>query len=276
MTPTDTAAVRTSDRVRQVVVLVGAALAIVGAAWGSGAFGGTPIEEAAGGALAADATLLAPASPAFAIWSVIYVGLAVFAVVQALPSRAPDPRMRAVGWLVLASMVLNAAWIGVVQAGALALSVLVIAVLVATLSLIAVRLVASRPSTWLDLWSTDVPVGLYLGWASVATAADATAWGVDVLDADAGDGVGWAVAVLAVIAVIAVAFARYSRRRTALSIATGLAMAWGLAWIAVGRAEGEPHSLPVMWAAGLAASVAFAAPFAARDFSRERPGANGA
>ena len=266
MTATETSRIRTSDRVRQVVVLVGAALAIVGAAWGSGAFGGTPIEDAAGGALAADATLLAPASPAFAIWSVIYTGLAVFAVVQAIPSRGADPRLRSVGWLVLASMILNAAWIGVVQAGALALSVVVIALLVATLALIAVRLVGTRAASWLDVWSTDVPLGLYLGWASVATAADATAWGVDVLEADAGDGAGWAVAVLVVVAVIAVAFARFTRQATALSISAGLAIAWGLAWIAYGRAEGEPHSLTVMWAAGLAACVAFAAPFAVRDF----------
>ena len=32
---------------------------------------GTRVEESSGGALAADATLLAPASPAFSIWSVI-------------------------------------------------------------------------------------------------------------------------------------------------------------------------------------------------------------
>ena len=272
MTSTATEAVQPSDRVRQVVVLVGAVLAIVGAAWGSGAFGGTPIDQAAGGALAADATLLAPASPAFAIWSVIYVGLAVFAVVQALPSRATDPRMRAVGWLVLVSMILNAVWIGVVQADALALSVVVIAILVVTLALVAVRLVSLRASSWMDVWSTDVALGLYLGWTSVATAANATAWGAHALEADAGAGVGWAVAVLVAVAVVAVAFARFSRTATALSIATGVAMAWGLAWIAYGRAEGEPHSLVVMWAAGLAACVAFAAPFAVRDFTRASAG----
>ena len=137
--------VTTTDRVRQVTVLIGAALAIVGAAWGSGAFGGTPIEEAAGGALAADATLLAPATGAFGIWSVIYLGLAAFAVVQALPSRAADPRMRAVAWPILASMILNAVWIGTVQAGLLWLSVIVIAVLVATLARVAVVLIARRP-----------------------------------------------------------------------------------------------------------------------------------
>ena len=54
---------RSSDRVRQVVVLVGALLAVAAAAIGSGAFGGTPIQDAAGGALSADATPVAPDTP---------------------------------------------------------------------------------------------------------------------------------------------------------------------------------------------------------------------
>src|SRR5690554_315851 len=106
-----------ADRVRQVTVLVGGALAIVGAAWGSGAFGGTPIAEAAGGALASDATVLAPASPAFSIWSLIYAALVVYGIYQALPGNATDSRLRSVGWWILGSMLLNVAWILVVQAG---------------------------------------------------------------------------------------------------------------------------------------------------------------
>ncbi|WP_297081281.1 tryptophan-rich sensory protein [uncultured Demequina sp.] len=261
----------TQDRVRQAVVLLGAVAAIVGAAWGAGAFGGTPIQDAANGALAADATLLAPASGAFGIWSVIYAGLAAFAIVQALPSRAADPRMRALGWPVLASMVLNAAWIGVIQAGLLWVSVVVIAALVAVLVRIALILVASRPTSWLDRAVADVTVGLYLGWATVATVANITAAGVASLGADADAGTGIAAGVLVVVAVITAVIARGSRGSFPLSVASGLAMAWGLGWIAYGRAEGQPESLLVMWAAGLAACVAFAAPFAVRDFSRPSP-----
>ncbi|MET0842976.1 MAG: tryptophan-rich sensory protein, partial [Mycetocola sp.] len=69
-----TAAARPNDRLRQVVVLVSALLAIAGSFVGSGAAGGTPIAEASGGALSADATPVAPAGPAFAIWTVIYLG----------------------------------------------------------------------------------------------------------------------------------------------------------------------------------------------------------
>ncbi|WP_084037859.1 tryptophan-rich sensory protein [Demequina sp. NBRC 110053] len=272
MSTTTTADATTADRTRQVVVLLGAILAIAGAAWGSGAFGGTPIAEAADGALAADATLLAPASGAFGIWSVIYLGLAAFAVVQALPSRAADPRMRAVAWPLLVSMVLNAVWIATVQAELLWLSVIVIAVLVATLARVVVTLIAHRPSRVADAIVTDITTGLYLGWASVATAANVTAWGADALGASPDDGTWVAAAVLVVVAVIAAAFARAARTAPWVAIPAGLAMAWGLGWIAYGRAEGDPHDLVVMWAAGIAACVAFAAPFLMRDLTRPRSG----
>ena len=66
-----------------VAVVVAIGLAFIG----SGALGGTAVSDAAGGALLADATPLAPASTAFSIWSVIYVGLAVYAVYQLLPAQ---------------------------------------------------------------------------------------------------------------------------------------------------------------------------------------------
>ncbi|WP_152650258.1 tryptophan-rich sensory protein [Demequina aestuarii] len=270
MTPEHHVQATRSDRLRQVTVAIGAALAIVGAAWGAGAFGGTPIAEASGGALAADATLLAPAQPAFGIWSVIYAGLAVFAVYQALPGRATDPRLRAVTWPVLASMVLNAAWIGTVQAGWLWVSVIVIIVLVAVLASIAVTLLRIPPSSWKDRLTTDVTVGLYLGWVSVATAANIAATGRNSLGAAPDDGTALAILVLVAVAAVAVAFAVLMRGRPALVVATGIAMAWGLAWIAAARGEGDPQSLTVMWAAGLAAVAAFCAPFAVFDFARDR------
>ncbi|GMA33943.1 tryptophan-rich sensory protein [Demequina litorisediminis] len=268
-TRTTTATATAADRWRQGTVAAGAIVAMAGAAWGSGAFGGTAIADAAGGALDADGTLLAPASPAFGIWSVIYVALALFACVQALPSRATDPRMRAVSWWVLASMVLNAAWIGVVQAGALWASVVVIVMLVAVLGTIARRLTLTDAANPLDLAVTEITVGLYLGWSAVATVANIAAAGRDAVGADAAEGTLAAILALAVVAVIAATMAVALRWRPALAMSAGLAMAWGLGWIAAGRAEGEPHNIAVMWAAGVAAAIAFAAPFAAFDFRRD-------
>lgn len=253
----------TADRVRQVVVLIGAVVAIAGAAIGSGAAGGQPIQDAAGGALAADATVLAPDSPAFSIWSVIYAGLAIFAVYQALPSRGADPRLRSISWWVLASMLLNAAWIGVIQGGWLWVSVVVIAVLVAVLAVILVRLVATPAPGWFAALVTDGTIGLYLGWASVATlanvAATLTANGIGTsVDASVGG-----VIVLAAGALLAVAYAVFAGRRPVVAVGIGLAMAWGIGWISAGRFHGPLIDETVAVAAATAAAVALVAPFVA-------------
>ncbi|MBB1024382.1 tryptophan-rich sensory protein, partial [Dietzia sp. DQ12-76] len=78
-----------------VVTLLGVAAAIVAAFVGSGALGGTPVADAAGGALSADATPVAPAGSAFSIWSVIYLGLIVYALWQLSPTARRSARQRA-------------------------------------------------------------------------------------------------------------------------------------------------------------------------------------
>ena len=101
---------------------------------------GTRVAESSGGALAADATLLAPAGPAFVIWTPIYLGLAGFTVYQRLPAQTREPRHRAIGWLAAASMLLNAAWLLVTQQGWISVSVVVMAALVVTLGVLVRRL----------------------------------------------------------------------------------------------------------------------------------------
>ncbi len=261
----------TSDRVRQVVVLVGAVVAIVAATIGSGAFGGEPIAEAADGALSATATPVAPDSPAFAIWSVIYAGLAVFAVVQALPRNATDPRLRAVAWWVLASMLLNALWIGVVQAGSVGASVAVIVVLLAVLARLFVTLVHLAHTGAVASTVTDVTVGLYLGWVSIATLANTAAF---LAAADVGElGLGattWSVILVAAGGLLAVAYALYGSSSPTVVLPVGVAMAWGLTWIGVGRTDGPLVDETVATAAFVAAAVALLAPLVTSFAARRR------
>jgi len=267
-----------ADRVRQVTVLIGGALAIVGAAWGSGAFGGTPIAEAAGGALSSDATVLAPASAAFSIWSLIYAALVVFGVYQVLPSKSTDGRLRSVGWWVLASMVLNVLWILVVQAESVWGSFAVIVVLVTVLVRSAALLRRHKPNSWKDVVATDVPVGLYLGWTTIATLANLAAAVANQqpdLDLTGSVAIGGSLAALAGLVVLVVVFTRWARTVPGLTIPAGLALTWGLAWIAAARAEGQPESLGMMWAAGLTACLTFAIPFAIRDFAHRDQGPPG-
>ena len=196
------------DRGRQIVVAVSAAVAVVGTAFGVGAFGGTPIAEAGGGALSADATLIAPASPAFSIWTPIYAGLVGYAVWQLAGSRRADPRQRRVGWLVAATMLLNAGWILTAQAGAIWGSVAVIAVLLLALVALYARVLPTGPASRTEALLLDGTIGVYLGWVSIATVANVAA---ALVDAGAGGlllgETAWAVILLVVAAAIGAAVA---------------------------------------------------------------------
>lgn len=249
------------DRVRQVVVLVGGLLALFGAFIGSGALGGTAVQDAAGGALAADATLLAPYGPAFSIWSVIYVGLLAYSVWQLFPGQAASARHRLLGWLILASQVLNAAWILSVQAGLLGISVFVITALLVVLIIVFVRMQQLPPRGWGDVLTTDAPMGLYLGWVTVATIANITAWLVAIeFTGFAWPAEAWAVIVILAGTLIACTTALWSRGRLAPALAT----AWGLAWIGAARVIDEPYSPLVGMIAFIAAALTLVTALAVR------------
>ncbi|MGO4689916.1 TspO/MBR family protein [Glaciibacter sp. 2TAF33] len=240
------------DLVRQVVVVLTAVLAIVGSFIGSGAAGGTPIQDASDGALAADATLIAPGGPAFSIWSVIYAGLVAYAIWQALPAQRADARQRRLGYLVAASLVLNAAWILSVQVGLVGFSVPVIVLLLADLAWMFMILVRSRPKNLIEAVVTDGTMGLYLGWVCVATAANISA----VLVAIGFRGFGldpgvWAIIVIAVAGLAGIGLAFFGRGR----LAPAAALVWGLVWVGVARLTGDLLSTPTAIAALVAAAA---------------------
>ena len=250
-----------NDLARQLTVAVSAVLAVVGSFIGSGAAGGTPIQDAAGGALAADATPIAPGTGAFSIWSVIYFGLLAYAVWQFLPAQRTAERHRRVGYPVAASLLLNAAWILSIQFDVLWLSIPIIAVLLGVLVVAFLTLLRWRPANALDALVTDGTVGLYLGWVSIATAANVTAglvaagfdgWG---MGADA-----WAVIVLAVAGLVGVAIAVRGGGR----IAPTLSLCWGLTWVAIARLDGNLLSTPAAIAAIVAVVVVVIATILAR------------
>lgn len=247
--------VQPSDRLRQVAVTVAEVFCVVGTLVGVGVIG-TRVEESSGGALAADATLLAPAGPAFSIWTPIYLGLLGYTVWQWLPQQAAEPRHRAIGWLVAASMVLNASWLLVTQQGWLWASVVVILALALCLGLLVRRLQEHPSYGHAETVLVDGTFGLYLGWVTVATCANVTTTLVES-GVDPGGLVAevLAVVVLAVAAGLGVLFARRLGGRWAV----GVAMAWGLGWIAFGRVADEPRSLLVGLAAVVAALVVLSA-----------------
>jgi hypothetical protein len=249
-----------SDTSRQVLLAAAAVIAAVAAVIGSGALGGTPIAEAADGALAADATFVAPGGTAFAIWSLLYIGFLALAVWQLLPAQRGNPRVRDVWWLIALSLLLNALWIATVQLGWIYVSAVVILVLLATLAVIFARCLRSRPASWVEAVLLDGVMGLYLGWVVVATVANIAA----ALKAGGVGGLGlgaepWAVVVLVIAAAVGGVLAFISGGRLAFA----LAMIWGLVWIGVARFADAPESAVVGGVAVAAAVVVALATVAA-------------
>lgn len=236
------------DTVRLVGVTVAEILCVLGTLLGVGVFGGPPVAQAAGGALAADATLIAPGAAAFSIWSVIYLGLAAYTVWQWLPAQRTATRHRRIGALVAASMLLNAAWLLVTRAGWIPISVLVILALVAVLGVLIRRITTTPGTGGIDTVVVEGTFGLYVGWVSVAVCANVTAALVDGgMQPSTTVSAVVAVLVLLVAGVVAAVLAVQTRGNPAIA----LAMAWGIGWIAVARLTGEPASVTT----GIAAVV---------------------
>ncbi len=246
---------RPADLARQVVVLASVVFMLIAAAVGTGALGGTSVQNLQNGALDVDGSLLAPGRPAFSIWSVIYVGLIAYAVWQALPAQRARPRQRRIGWWIAGTAVLNGLWLVAAQFTTLPVTVAGIVILLIALC-ITFRLTVRHPAdgVW-SAWLIDVVTGLHLGWVSLATVANTAAWltasEVSVPAPDA-----WGVAVVIVVAVIGMAVGFFSGGR----FAPGLAMAWGLSWLAYERLTGSLPSTPIAIAAIVAAVAILAVP----------------
>ncbi|OII10713.1 hypothetical protein BIU97_11545 [Curtobacterium sp. MCBA15_009] len=234
---------------KRVAVAVSAVVALIGAYVGSGAAGGTPIQDAAGGALSASSTAIAPDGPAFSIWSVVYAGLVGYAVLQLFRTANDDRHGRLVVPAIL-SLLLNAAWILSVQFGWLWASEPIIVALLAVLVWTFSILRRTRSTGVVEAVLTDGTFGLYLGWVCVATAANTAA----VLTAAGFRGFGlgqdvWGVAIAAVAGLVGVLVAFWGRGR----LAPAASLAWGLAWVAVARFDGPLVSVPTAVTAVVAA-----------------------
>ena len=257
-----------SDRVRRAMVALTVLGAVVGALFGSGLLGGSPINKAAGGAFAADATVLAPAGPAFIIWSIIYVGLVLYGLWQLVPAQATKPLHRAVGYGVAASALLNAVWIACVQAWRIAESFVIIVLLLGVLLVTFVQ-VCRRPrrGTVAEIVLVDGTIGLYLGWVTIAAAANLAAWLADI-------GLGaWSEApgVPGILTLIGAGLIAVFTAWRGARWAPALATSWGLLWIAVGRWSLDPAAPAIAsTAVVLAAAIVAVAAWRFRARTRAR------
>jgi hypothetical protein len=146
-----------------------------------------------------------PAGFTFAIWSVIFLGLIAFASWQAR-FDARGERLDAIGWPFLLANVLNVTWLLAWHSLNFGASVVIMLGLLASLVWLYVTLDRLK-LRGAERWWLGVPTSLYLGWISVATIANVTAWLVSVGVTDGLWGLGpttWAAVLIGVASLLGV------------------------------------------------------------------------
>jgi hypothetical protein len=174
-----------------------------------------------------------PAGYVFSIWGLIYLGLIVYAVFQALPAQRSNPRLRSIGTLFLVASAANIAWIFLWQYLYFGLTMVAMLILLGALVGIYLRLDIGRSNPpRSERWLVNLTFSIYLGWITVATIANATAllnylnWnGFGISDQ------AWLVIMLAAALVIA-GLVAFTRR----DVAYLLVLAWAFAGIAIKHA----------------------------------------
>ena len=186
-----------------------------------------------------------PAGYVFSIWGLIYLGLLGFVIYQALAKNWEDTRLARIDIWFAVSNIANALWLVSFHYLQFALAMGFMLVLLFSLIMIFLRLrVGIEKSTGFDLWLVNVPFGIYLGWITVATVANAT----QVLNSLDWNGFGIApeiwLAIMLAAGVVISALMSFSRR----NIPHALVLIWAFVGIAV-RFPDVPLVNIAAWAA---------------------------
>ena len=209
-----------------------------------------------------------PAGYVFSIWGLIYLGLAVYAIFQALPGQRENPRLRSTGWWIVLGGLANIAWILLWHYEVFPLTILAMLVLLASLIVVYLRLGTGQTKVFkAETWLVRVPFSIYLGWITVATVANMTS----LLDYLKWDGFGiapetWMVIILAAVLAIS-ALMSYTRR----DIAYTLVILWALAGIGLKHAAITAVATPTWITFGLVA-LALILTYLLRPKSRKSKG----
>ena len=244
----------TDPKVPALAASLGALAGFCSLAWAflaSGAVFGTTVATSVDGWLASDGTTAAPASAAFTIWFPIYLGLAGYLLWQFLPrNRGVQLHLLIRPWAI-ASVVLNALWLQMIQWNQLGLS-LVVMLLLATVLITVVRLISTQVLySATDRWITRATFGIYLGWILIAAIANLIAWLSSLQYEALTELLKTATALLILLAGLAIGALTF---KNPMGIYVNAGSLWAVAWIAVARFNGPLHSASV----GLCASVAAA------------------
>ncbi len=128
--------------------------------------------------------LFVPAGLTFSIWGIIYILLAIFVVYQWIVARHETPAASFSGkvgpWFFI-SCLANAGWIVAWHFEMLPLTLVLMLVLLVSLLVIYLRLgVGMKYVTRAEQFLVDIPFSVYLGWISIATIANVSAFLVSI------------------------------------------------------------------------------------------------
>jgi hypothetical protein len=189
-----------------------------------------------------------PAGYVFSIWSVIYLGLIAYAVYQLLPPQRENPRLRQTSWWFASSCAANSIWLFLWHYGYFALSVVAMLILLFSLIVIYQRLGVGRQAvSGGERWFVHLSFSVYLGWITVATIANITAF-LDFINWN-GSGIApeiWTIIML-IVAIAVAGLMAYSRQDIAFLLV--------LIWAFIGIGVEQSDTPQVANAAYLAAAI---------------------
>ena len=186
-------------------------------------------------------TLLTPAGPAFAIWGLIFLALAVYGAWQLLPAQKDLSLPDAVARPLALANVATAAWV-VLFAYELILPsagvmLLILGSLMVGYGRAKRRIIADSAPAWVG-----VPFSLYLGWISVAAVINFTI-ALRQLGWRPSEGLAVVLTLVLLLAVVSLALIV---SRAFHDMVFPLVVAWALAWLWVARMRETPE---LGWAA---------------------------
>lgn len=175
-----------------------------------------------------------PASYAFAIWGVIYLGLISLGIYQVLPKQQQNSHLHQMGYGLVLASVAQIIWVFLFQYRQFALSLVAMLGILLPLIRLYLRLgIGAIRVSRQERWYIHIPVSIYLAWISIATILNVaillydlgwSGWGISAS--------GWTAITLIVGAAIT---ATVIIQR--LDIAFTLVIAWGYTAIAVRHAD---------------------------------------
>mgnify|MGYP001196904813 CR=1 FL=1 len=174
-------------------------------------------------------SLFTPAGYTFSIWGIIYLLLLGYVLFQLFSARpGEDGKLSGIALWFVASCILNVGWIFAWHYKQMIISTAVMIILLYCLIRI-LRMIPDTPRTFGNLFSLEIPFGLYAGWITVATVANIAVLLVSLgWDYFLVPDFAWLIIVLLAVTVVAVIAGGSSH-----NVAYPAAFIWGLVGILV-------------------------------------------